>query len=206
VYAVPVEGNPSVGPSDALVTIVEGYEYACPACQVARNTVAQVKEKYGDKVRIVYKNFIVHPDAATPAALAACAAGKQDKFEAMDRLLWEKGYADRRDFSAAKLEAFATEAGLDVARFKTDMAGDCKQVVQRDHMQLQTVGQGATPTFYVNGRYMVGAGSLAKFSAVIDEELALAEQRLKDGTARADYYKTWILEKGQRKFEPPPQS
>jgi protein-disulfide isomerase len=206
VFSVPVDGNASVGPADALVTIVEGYEYACPACQTARSAVAQVKEKYGDKVRIVYKNYIVHPDQATLPALAACAATKQNRFEAMDRLLWEKGYANKRDFSPANLEAIAKEAELDLARYKTDIEGDCKQMVQRDHAQLLTVGQGATPTFFINGRYMVGAGSLAKFSAVIDEELALAEQRIKDGTPRMHYYQTWIVEKGARKFEPQPAS
>src|SRR5258705_2996017 len=58
VYAVPVAGNPAIGAADAPVTIVEGYEYACPACRGARETVAQLRAKYGDKVRVVYKQYV----------------------------------------------------------------------------------------------------------------------------------------------------
>lgn len=202
VFAVSVDGSPSVGPSDALVTLVEGYEYACPACDAARGSVAQMKEKYGDKLRVVYKQYIVHPDVATNAALAVCAAHRQDKFAEMDRLLWEKGYKDKRDFSQPKIEAFATEAGLDLARFKTDVAGSCRDAVMRDHNELQSMGQGGTPTFYINGRYVVG-GSPAKLGALIDEELALASKRVAEGTAAKDYYRTWVLGKGLKRFDPP---
>jgi hypothetical protein len=65
VYAVSIDGLPSKGPADAPVTIVEGYEYACPACKNARTAIAQLKEKYGDKLRIVYKQYLVHPEVAT---------------------------------------------------------------------------------------------------------------------------------------------
>src|SRR5262245_3200862 len=151
VYAVPVEGNPAIGAADALVTVVEGYEYACPACRAARESVAQLRAKYGDKVRVVYKQFVVHPDVATGASIAACAANRQGKFEAMDKVLWEKGFDGGRDFSQAKLEAFATDAGLDLARFKADTGGVCRDAVARDQGDLQSMGQGATPTFFING-------------------------------------------------------
>jgi len=205
VMAVPIAGYPAIGKADAPVTVVEGYEYACPACNTARPVVAQLREKYGDKLRIVYKQYLVHPDVATNAALAVCAAHKQDKFVAMDKVLWEKGYTGGRDFSQAKIEAFATEAGLDVAQFKTDVAGACRQAVAREHGEQQMVGQGGTPTFFVNGRYLVGA-SPVKLGALIDEELALAEKRIGEGTPAAEYYKTWVLEKGVKKFVPPTTS
>jgi protein-disulfide isomerase len=202
VYAVPVAGAPAIGAADAPVTIVEGYEYACPACRGARNTVAQLKEKYGDKVRVVYKQFLVHPDVATTASLAACAANQQGKFEAMDRILWEKGYDGGRDFSPPKLETFAADAGLDLAKYKADLDGVCRETVMREHGELAALGQGATPTFYINGRYVLGASPNA-LGAVIDEELALAEKRIGEGTSRSDYYRTWVLDKGLKKFEPP---
>jgi protein-disulfide isomerase len=172
---------------------------------MARGAMAKVREKYGDKVRIVYKQYIVHEDVAVNPGRAACAAHKQGKFEAMDRVLWEKGFAGGRDFSAAKLTAMATDAGLDVPKFEADLA-ECGKSVERDHAQLLAVGQGATPTFYINGRTMVGVAPLEKLSAVIDEELAKAEARIKDGTARADYYRTWVLEKGEKRYVPTPQT
>jgi protein-disulfide isomerase len=205
VFAVSVDGKAFDGPADAPVTIVEGYEYACPACKAARGSVEQLKAKYGDKIRVVYKQYIVHPDVATNAAFAICAANHQHKFAEMDRVLWDKGYGGGRDFSPAKIEAFAAEAGLDLERFKADVAGPCRDEVARDHRELEGMGQGGTPTFFVNGRYVLGA-SPAKLGAVIDEELALADQRINAGTPRADYYKTWVIAKGLPKFEPLPSS
>jgi protein-disulfide isomerase len=204
VFAVPVAGLPFTGAADAPVTIVEGYEYACPACNAARQTVAMTRDKYGDKVRVVYKPYIVHPDVATDASLAVCAANQQGKFAAMDKLVWEKAYG-ARDFSPQKLEALAAEAGLDMEKYKKDVGGPCRESVMRDHGELRGFGQGATPTFYVNGRYVLGA-SPDKLHAIVDQELALAEQRIKSGTKRADYYKTWVIDKGLKKFEPKPQS
>ncbi len=203
VYAVSIEGEAMLGPADALVTVVEGYEYACPACAKVRSTVADLRAKYGDKIRVVPKQYIVHPDVATAPALAICAATRQGKFEAMDKLLWEKGYAANRDYAPDKLEAMATEAGLDLARYRADIAGDCKEHVSRGHQELQTVGQGATPTFFINGHYLVGVAPMAAFEKVIDEELKQAEARVAAGTARADYYRTWVLDKGKKRFEPP---
>jgi protein-disulfide isomerase len=203
VFAVSVDGNAYEGPADAPVTIVEGYEYACPACKNARASIAQLKQKYGDKLRIVYKQYLVHPEVATNASLAICAANKQGKFAEMDRVLWEKGYGGGRDFSEPKIEAFASEAGLDAAKFKADFAGACRDEVVREHQELAMMGQAATPTFFINGRYVVGA-SPQKLGALIDEELAIAEQqRIAAGTPRADYYKTWVIAKGAKKFEPP---
>jgi protein-disulfide isomerase len=202
VYAVSTDGLPAVGPADAPITIVEGYEYACPACASARQSVAQTLAKYGDKVRVVYKPFIVHPDVATEASVAACAAHEQGKFAAMDTAIWDKAYGGR-DFSVAKLEAIAKETGLDMDRYAKDFT-TCKQKVMQHHAELQQLGQGATPTFFINGRYIVGANPM-KLHAVIDEELALAEQRIKSGTKPAEYYAKWVVEPGKKKFEPKPQ-
>jgi hypothetical protein len=68
---------------------------------------------------------------------------------------------------------------------------------------MQAVGQGATPTFFVNGRYLVGVAPLGAFEKIIEEELQKAQERVAAGTAPADYYRTWVLEKGKPKFVPP---
>lgn len=199
VFAVSTEGLPMTGPADAPITIVEGYEYACPACNGARQSVAQTLAKYGDKVRVVYKPFIVHPDVATDASIAACAAHEQGKFSAMDTALWDKAYGGRA-FSPEKIQVIAQETGLDMDRYAKDLPV-CRDKVMKHHAELQSLGQGATPTFFINGRYIVGANPV-KLHAVIDEELALAEQRIKDGTKPADYYTKWVVEQGKKKFEP----
>jgi protein-disulfide isomerase len=206
VYAVNIEGDPFIGPADALVTIVKGYEYACPYCEKVRPTIDQLMKDYDGKVRFVAKQFVVHPQVATTPSLAVCAASKQGKYKEMDTLLWEKAFATRK-FDEANMEALANElhtadSKFDVAKFKADMKGDCVAFIQKDQAELQMMGQGATPTFFINGRYMSGAQPLPAFKAIIDEELAKAQQRVSEGTSPSSYYNTWVIEKGLKKFVP----
>ncbi|MEZ4368192.1 MAG: hypothetical protein R2939_18225 [Kofleriaceae bacterium] len=75
-YAVPVVGAPSEGPDDALVTIVEFSEYACPYCEKVRPTLATLRSTYGN-LRVVHLGLVVHPANATVLGLRACAAHRQ---------------------------------------------------------------------------------------------------------------------------------
>src|SRR4051812_22070583 len=69
-YAVGVDGAPSIGPAGAPVTVVMAYEYACPWCNRQGQVFRAVRDAYGDDVRFVFRSFVVHEDAAGPAALA----------------------------------------------------------------------------------------------------------------------------------------
>jgi cyclophilin family peptidyl-prolyl cis-trans isomerase/protein-disulfide isomerase len=211
-YAVAVDGNPSVGRADALITIVEGYEYACFYCNKARATLAELAQTYGADLRIVYKPFIVHPSVATASALAACAAHKQGRFQQMDRLLWEKSFAAKtfdvsvaRDGQAAQqcwesatgcpvVTGLARELGLSVSRFRADMKGPCMDELAKEQAALRQLGMSATPGFFINGRWLSGAQDASIFRALIDEELAKAKERIANGTPRARYYETWVMQ------------
>lgn len=225
-YSMSVEGNPFTGPADAKVTIVKGYEYACFYCDKVRATLEEIVKKYGADVRIVDKQFVVHPQAATAPALAACAAHKQGRFEQMDKLLWSKvfaaknfdkdkqveGQAAQRCWEAPEgcpiVVGLAQELQLNVEKFKADMRGDCQQYIQRDQAQLRQLGMSATPGFFINGRWISGAQQLATFTAVIDEELKKANERIAQGTPQASYYQTWVVEKGLKTLDgkPAPQA
>jgi protein-disulfide isomerase len=199
-YAVPIEGSPVKGKPDAPVTIVEAYEFACPACENARGVIDEMAKAYPDDVRVVYRTFLIHPPVATIPAHAACAANRQGKFDEMAPLIWDKGFNANRNLSAENMEALAKEAGLDLARFKADMNGDeCKKFVQEEHTSLARLGVGATPSIFVNGRYLARR-SPDQFKALIEEELAKAKERIAAGTKPADYYKEWVLEKGAKKI------
>lgn len=219
-YAVPVEGEAIDGPPTALVTIVKGYEYACPFCEKVRPTMDELKKKYGDKIRYVYKQFVVHPAVATAPSLAVCAANKQGKFLQMDNAVWEKVYKTRnfdKDATAEAggqpqkcwdapagcpaLVAVATELQLNVEKFKADMKGECQAVLQKGMGDLQRLGVGATPAFFVNGRFLSGAQPIENFTALIDEELKKAEDAVSKGTPAAEYYKQAVLDKGLKALE-----
>lgn len=201
-YAVPADDLPSIGNPEALVTIIKAYEYACPFCEKVRPTEEQIFKDYGDKVRIVYAPFVVHPQIATLPQQTACAAYKQGKFKQMNDLLWEKAFKTRQ-FEQPNLEALAKEAGLDMAKYAADMKGDCVSWVNQHQGILGTFGVGATPAFFINGRFLSGAQPLPAFKTIIDEELKKAESRLGDGSVAATYYKTWVMEKGLKKLDAP---
>jgi protein-disulfide isomerase len=201
-YAVSVVDAPSRGPADALVTIVRAGEYGCPFCEKTRATIDQLLAEYGRDVRFVHKDFIVHPQIATETAYAACAAHRQGRFWEMDELLWEKAFKTR-EFEPAHLEQLAIEAGLDVERYRADIAGDCRAKVSAEMAELTSLGVGATPAFFINGRFLSGAQPIEAFRRLIDEELALAKARVKKGTKRKKYYDEWVMKKGLTRLEPP---
>jgi protein-disulfide isomerase len=219
-YAVPVDNAPSLGPANAKVTMVVAHEYACPYCEKVRPTLEELRKKYGNDLRLVFKQLVVHPRNAMASALAICAANKQQKYVQMDKLLWEQGFKLRQlDLSDTTTGAggqkcwdtaggcpivvgFAKDLGLGVTRFKSDMR-ECQQAVQQGMRELQAVGATATPSFFINGRYMSGAMPIENFSALIDEELAKAEARIAQGTPKNRYYQQWVLDEGLKSLTPP---
>jgi len=222
-YAVPVDGDPSDGPADAKVTLVKAYDYACPYCERVRDTMEQLRKKYGNDLRIVFKQFVVHPQVATAGALAFCAAAKQGKALQMDALLWDKGFKGHqfdKDADAAAGAApqkcweapagcpivlgFAQELSLDQNKFKADMK-ECQGLLTKDMKDLQQLGVGATPSFFVNGRFISGAMPIENFTSLIDEELKKANERIQQGTPAAQYYQQWVIDKGLKTLEAPKQ-
>jgi protein-disulfide isomerase len=188
-YSVPVDGNPFEGPANAKVTIIKGFEFACPFCNKARPTMDEIRKEYGKDVRIVYKHFIVHPTQATLPAQAACAANKQGKFKKLYDLLWSDAFEAGRNFSQANLERLAKKTKLNMKKFRRDMQGDCKKLVRADQAELAKVGMTGTPGFFINGRFLSGARPIDQFRPIIDDELAKANDAIKNKKVKqADYY------------------
>jgi protein-disulfide isomerase len=223
-YSMPIEGDPVDGPADAKVTLVKAYDYACPYCEKVRDTMDELRKKYGNDLRIVFKQFVVHPQIATAGALAVCAANKQGKFLQMDQLLWDKGFKNRQFDKDAAAEAggqpqrcweaaagcpivvgFAQELQLNIDKFKADMKGECQALIQKDQRDLQVLGVGATPSFFVNGRFMSGAMPIDNFVALIDEELKKANEKISAGVSAANFYQQVVVEKGLKQLDKPAQ-
>jgi len=162
-------GRPSRGGANASVTIIEFSDYECPFCKKADVTVQEVMKTYGDKVRLVHRDFPLSFHAhALPAAEAARCAEAQGKF-------WEyhsKLFASE-DLSAEKLQALATEVGLDKKKFDECVTKEqFKDGIDKDIAAGTEAGVTGTPAFFINGRMLSGAQPFEKFKEVIDEELA----------------------------------
>jgi protein-disulfide isomerase len=195
VYSVPIDGNPSKGPATAKVTIVEAAEFACPFCLRVNDTIEQLQKEYGDDLRVVWKHYVVHPQVATAPALATCAAQRQGKFFELSKLIWDKSWENGRmkDMSENTMISYAQELGLNMDRFKKDMAGeDCKTLIANDQRQLAAVGARGTPAFFINGRFLSGAQPIDRFKAVIDEEMKKADEAIKGGKKPAEYYSSIV--------------
>jgi protein-disulfide isomerase len=192
------------GPVDAPVTIVEAFDFACPFCRRVHDTLADLVKAYGGKIRIVYKNMVVHPQVATSAHLAGCAAAKQKKFVAFQNEMWTKGfdpYAATHDASKLSEDAviaIAKGVGVNIAKLKTDMkSAECHDRIDSDMAELAKFKVDATPTLFVNGTQVAGAQPVEDFKKLIDEKLALVS---KSGVAPGDYYQKVIMTTGDKKF------
>ena len=159
------------------------------------------------------KHLVVHPNTAMAPALAYCAGAKQGKLQEMDDLIWDKMFKERKfppdkcwesDAGCELFNGFAQELKMDVNKFKADLK-TCMSVVQTDMKDLQKFGVGATPSFFVNGRFMSGAMPIDNFVTLIDEELKKANERIQQGTPQAQYYQQWVIDKGLKSLEPPKQ-
>ena len=171
-YEVEIGDSPIKGSNDAIVTIVEWSDFQCPFCNRVSPTLAQIREEYGDKVRLVFKHMplSIHPQAAGAHA-ASEAAHRQGKFWEMHDLIFE----NQRDLEVATLEGYARRLGLDMDRYRADVSAEA--VVGRinaDMQQAQKLGVTGTPSFFINGRYLSGAQPFANFKRYIDEAIQKA--------------------------------
>lgn len=160
---------PSKGPVNAPVTVVEFSDYQCPFCDRVQATLAEMRKKYGNDVRWVYKNLPLdfHPEAK-PAAYAALAANKQGKFWEYHDMLWQR----QASLGEKTYVAIAEELKLDMAKFNKDRASDdVKAQVETDLADAENMGARGTPHFVINGEQLSGAVPAAEFTRVIDAKL-----------------------------------
>jgi protein-disulfide isomerase len=170
--AISTDDDPSIGPDNAPVTIIEFSDYQCPYCQVWYNQVyQQLLASYPNKLRFVYRDLPLpmHPEAI-PAAEAANCAGEQNAYWKYHDSLFGQQYGLNR----AAYEHYASDLGLDIKAFTAclDSQRFLKEV-QADARDAASVGISGTPSFVINGRILVGALPFSEFKTVIDEELAL---------------------------------
>ena len=183
---VPIEGLPLIGNAGALVTIVAFTDYQCPYCAKAERTLARLREDLGDDLRIALAS---HPlpmhDRAAPAARAMLAAAEQGKAEAMHARLFSEGAA----LDDAGLVASARALGLDATVFEAARGGPTvSAALERVEALARSLGADGTPTFFVNGRRMVGARPYESFRALVEEERTRARELVARGTPREQVY------------------
>ncbi len=155
-----VEGDPTKGPADARVTIVEFSDYQCPHCRQLYSVMQVIEQKY-PQVRIVYKDFPlagIHPWATTAAVGGRCAfAQSPEGFWNVHDMIFENQDLISSENVYQKVIDFAVRAGLDKEAFKVCLAlPDAKAAIQADVDEGKAVQISSTPTVFVNGRPVIG--------------------------------------------------
>ncbi|MCX4241646.1 DsbA family protein [Paraliomyxa miuraensis] len=189
-YRVELGDAQTIGPADALVTIVTFSDFQCPFCSRVSPTIAELRKSNGDDLRYAFKHNPLgfHKDARA-AAIAAEAAGEQGKFWEMHDKLFE----NQRSLTESNFVAWARELGLNVKQFERDLASTAiADRVDRHQRQANDLGARGTPAFFINGRFLSGAQPRESFQRLIDEEKAKAAAKVATGTPRSGVYAAMI--------------
>ncbi len=160
---------PQIGPESAPVTVVEYLDYQCPYCIRANPTVNQLIKEYGNKIRFVHRDFPIdgHPRAFAAARAARC-AGEQGKFWEYHQSL----FARPSGMDDADLRSRAAELGLKLDAFSECYgSGRHDDDIRASQDSGFAAGVESTPTFFVNGRALVGARPVDEFKRAIDDAL-----------------------------------
>lgn len=163
---------PFIGGKDAKVVIYEFSDFQCPFCARGHESVKQIHQNYGDKVKIVFRHFPLdfHLEAK-PAAIASMCAQDQGKFWQ----LHDKFFENQQELGTESYKKWAKEVGVDSAKFETCLAdadGSKAKLLATDQKAAEAVGINSTPTFFVNGKRLAGALPFDQFKSLIDQELS----------------------------------
>ena len=190
IYGVPIDReDPVRGPNDALVTLVVFSDFECPFCRRLEPTLSALMQKYGEDLRIVWKDYPLpfHRQAIPAAVLARLALGERGAYgfwEAHDALMQSGQGLDE-----ATLQAVARRMGLPWSEVGTAVADRRFQAIfDRGQELAGKLRVRGTPCTFVNGRRVEGAVPVEAFVSVIDAQLAKARDLLEAGQERAGLY------------------
>lgn len=164
------DDDPSFGPEDAPVTIVEFSDFNCTYCtRFATETLPQLQARYGENIRFVYRDYPIL--GGSEPAIASNCAHDQGKFWEYHNLLFANQQARSRDMYIS----FADELGLDADSFAVCLDDQAKvEEMTLDYIDGQSLGIQGTPKFYINSKVISGAQPFDTFTLVIDSELEKA--------------------------------
>jgi len=171
VVAVPSrEGAPAKGPAGAPLQVIVFTDFQCPYCRQHAQDLNRLAEHYGDRVRIVVRQFpLPMHQLAHTAAEAALAAHAEGRFWKFHDLLFSELQAG---MTMDTLTSVAVLVGLDMSRFQRALdTGFFSGIVDKDVHDGESIGVNATPTTFINGREVSGSVGLEKLIEICDQLL-----------------------------------
>ena len=171
-YPVPEDGDPSYGPADAPITIIEFSDFECPYCQRWHEEVwKKLVVTYPTQIRLVYRDFplySIHPNAGSAANAAEC-ANEQGKYWEFHDLL----FSGTEKLGESAYQTYANALNMDIPSFQRCLDENRYAAeVTADFEYASSLGISSTPTFFINGVALIGAQPFEVFQEVIELELA----------------------------------
>lgn len=169
--------DPSKGPADAKLTVVEFSDFQCPFCQRFFEQVESnlIKDYVNTgKVKFVYKQLAILGKESADAANASLCAKEQNKFwEYHDFLFTNQSGENQGAFAVDNLKKFAADLGLNTTQFNSCLdAAKYNAQVQADIAEATRVGFNSTPSTAVGTIPIIGAQPYQQFKDAIERELA----------------------------------
>ena len=203
VWRVPVlPDDPVDGPKDALVTMVLFSDLQCPFCKRVHPTVQAMRAKYGDDLRVVWKDNLLpfHPRAKPAATVARSIyqrSGDAAFWQAVNAIFDSQPQLEDDDLKRV-VEAQKGSWQHALAALKKDRYAEKFADSQETATDFQARG---TPHFFINGMRLSGAQPIEKFEAMIDEQLKKARALVAGGVPRAKVFET-VMADAQAPPEP----
>ena len=175
-HTISLRDEPTQGPADAPVTIVEYADLECPTCARMHDFLeTKVVPRYGNKLRIVFKEFpLAMHDWSMNAAIACQCAYEINPASYVP--LRSTIFRNQTLINITNLRESLLSYGEEVGVNRVRLAGclDAKSSrprVQRDMDEAKRIEVNQTPTVYINGRMLVGFPSEDAYFQAIDEAL-----------------------------------
>jgi len=175
VLSIATDDRPTRGKPDAPVTIIEFTDYQCPSCGALHPIIEQLVGEYGERLRLVIRDFpLDRHENAFKAAEAAEAAREQGKYWEYINILFHNQNA----LGVDKLKEYATQIGLDRSKFDAGLdSGKFADSVKRDLNDGNRLGIDSTPTVFINGRKFTGEKTHDNLKAAIDSLLKDSDKK-----------------------------
>lgn len=157
-----------MGAKQAPVTLVEFADFECPYCQKVNPLLLKLKQEYGDKLTVVYKDFPLpmHHHSQKAAEATRC-AGEQGKY-----LEFHDALYDSRQLDTPELKKHAAALKLDQAQFDKCLDdGKEADAVKKDLEEGMKLGLTGTPSFFVNNHFFHGAVEYATLREMVEQQL-----------------------------------
>ena len=170
------EDDPSIGPDNPLMVIVEFGDFACSNCRQIYSMMRQISVRYSDKVKIIWRDFPVtsEDDLSTFLAEAGECADDQGKFW----IIHDQFFSLQDQLSREKVYEIAEAVSMDMETYRDclETGQHSSEVIEDSRVAYEELGLKGTPTLFINGTKIEGAIPQEEFMRFLNDYFELYDE------------------------------